>query len=58
MGRRWLLIENGPQCHSHLLPRLRRVIDGTDQTGVSKAVHWRGGGGFRYFRLNPNLEHA
>lgn len=58
MGRRWLLIENGPQCHSHLLPRLRRVIDGTDQTGVSKAVHWRGGGGFRYFRLNPALEHA
>ena len=58
MGRRWLLIENGPQCHSHLLPRLRRVIDGTDQTGVSKAVRWRGGGGFRYFRLNPNLEHA
>ena len=58
MGRRWLLIENGPQCHSHLLPRLRRVIDGTDQTGVSKAVRWRGGGGFRYFRLNPALEHA
>ena len=58
MGRRWLLIENGPQCHSHLLPRLRRVIDGADQTGVSKAVHWRGGGGFRYFRLNPTLEHA
>ncbi|MCE2486721.1 MAG: site-specific DNA-methyltransferase [Desulfurellaceae bacterium] len=57
MGRRWLLIENGPQCHSHLLPRLRRVIDGTDQTGVSKAVRWRGGGGFRYFRLNPDLEH-
>ncbi len=52
MGRRWLLIDNGPQCHSHILPRLRRVIDGTDQSGVSKAVHWRGGGGFRYFRLN------
>ena len=58
MGRRWLLIENGPQCHSHLLPRLRRVIDGTDQTGVSKAVRWRGGGGFRYFRLNPAVEHT
>ena len=58
MGRRWLLIENGPQCHSHILPRLRRVIDGTDQTGVSKAVHWHGGGGFRYFRLHafPAME--
>ena len=55
MGRRWLLIENGPQCHSHILPRLRRVIDGTDQTGVSKAVRWHGGGGFRYFHLNASF---
>ncbi len=60
MGRRWLLIENGPQCHSHILPRLRRVINGSDQTGVSKAVDWRGGGGFRYFRLTmpPAMEQA
>ena len=53
MGRRWLLIENGPQCNTHILPRLRAVIDGTDQTGVSKRLNWRGGGGFRYFRLTP-----
>lgn len=51
MGRRWLLIEHGPQCHSHILPRLRRVVDGTDQSGISKAMHWQGGGGFRYFCL-------
>lgn len=53
MGRRWILIENGAQCNTHILPRLRAVIDGTDQTGVSKRLRWRGGGGFRYFRLTP-----
>ncbi len=52
MGRRWLLIEHGPQCHSHILPRLRRVVDGTDHSGISKTMHWQGGGGFRYFCLN------
>lgn len=54
MGRRWLMIEHGEQCHTHILPRLRRVIDGTDQSGISKTVHWRGGGGFRYFFVAPN----
>ncbi len=54
MGRQWLLIENGPQCNTHILPRLRRVIDGTDQTGVSKRLRWQGGGGLRYFRLTPS----
>ena len=53
MGRQWLLIENGPQCNTHILPRLRAVVDGTDQTGVSKRLHWKGGGGFRYFQLTP-----
>ena len=53
MGRQWLMIEHGEQCHSHILPRLRRIIDGTDQSGISKTVHWRGGGGFRYFFITP-----
>ena len=51
MGRRWIMIEHGKHCHTHLLPRLRTVIDGTDQTGISKSVKWQGGGGFRYFQL-------
>ena len=55
MGRRWIMVELGEHCHTHIIPRLRKVIDGTDQGGISKAVNWQGGGGFRYFRLAPTL---
>jgi adenine-specific DNA-methyltransferase len=55
MGRRWIMVELGEHCHTHIIPRLRKVIDGTDQGGISKAVNWQGGGGFRYFRLAPSL---
>jgi len=55
MGRRWIMIELGEHCHTHIIPRLQKVIDGTDQGGISKAVEWRGGGGFRYYSLAPSL---
>lgn len=55
MGRRWIMVELGEHCHTHIIPRLRKVIDGEDQGGISKAVEWKGGGGFRYFRLAPSL---
>jgi adenine-specific DNA-methyltransferase len=34
---------------------LKKVIDGQDPGGVTEAVGWKGGGGFRYFRLAPSL---
>lgn len=55
MGRRWVMIELRDHCHTHIIPRLRRVIDGQDHTGVTEAVGWKGGGGFRYYRLAPSL---
>lgn len=55
MGRRWIMVELGEHCHTHIIPRLKKVIDGTDQGGISKAVNWKGGGGFRYYRLAPSL---
>lgn len=55
MGRRWIMIELGEHCHTHIIPRMKRVIDGTDQGGISKAVNWQGGGGFRYYKLAPSL---
>lgn len=55
MGRKWIMVELGDHCHTHIVPRLRKVIDGTDQGGISKAVNWHGGGGFRYHRLAPSL---
>ena len=55
MGRRWIMIELGEHCHTHIIPRLQKVIDGEDQGGISKAVNWKGGGGFRYYQLAPSL---
>jgi len=55
MGRNWIMVELGSHCETHIVPRLRKVIDGTDQGGVSKAWDWNGGGGFRYFELAPSL---
>jgi adenine-specific DNA-methyltransferase len=55
MGRRWIGIELGEHCDTHCVPRLRKVCDGTDQGGISKAVEWKGGGGFKYYDLAPSL---
>jgi adenine-specific DNA-methyltransferase len=55
MGRRWIMVELGEHCHTHIIPRLKKVIDGEDQGGISKPVNWQGGGGFRYYRLAPSL---
>lgn len=55
MGRRWIMVELGEHCHTHIIPRLKKVIDGTDQGGVSKPQEWKGGGGFRYYKLAPSL---
>lgn len=55
MGRQWIMIELGEHCHTHIIPRLKKVIDGTDQGGISKNVNWQGGGGFKYYYLEPSL---
>ena len=55
MGRRWIMVELGEHCHSHVIPRLQNVIDGDDPAGVTAAMNWKGGGGFRYYRLAPSL---
>jgi adenine-specific DNA-methyltransferase len=55
MGRRWIMVELGEHCHTHIMPRLKKVIDGADPGGVTDAVGWQGGGGFRYYRLAPSL---
>jgi adenine-specific DNA-methyltransferase len=55
MGRRWVMVELGEHCHTHIIPRMKKVIDGTDKGGITEAVGWKGGGGFRYYRLGPSL---
>jgi len=55
MKRKWITIELGEHCDTHILPRLRKIVDSEDNDGVSKAVNWQGGGGFRFYKLAPSL---
>lgn len=50
MGRRYIGIEMGEHAKTHCIPRLQKVIDG-EQGGISEAVGWNGGGGFRFCEL-------
>ena len=52
MGRRWIGVEMGEHAVTHCAPRLQKVVDG-DQGGISERVRWKGGGGFRFYRLGP-----
>lgn len=51
LGRRWIMVESREHCHTHILPRMRKVIDGEDPGGVTAAAGWQGGGDFRFFTV-------
>lgn len=55
MGRRYIGIEMGEHAYTHCKTRLDAVISGTDSLGITKAVDWHGGGGYRFFELAPSL---
>ncbi|MBD9385683.1 site-specific DNA-methyltransferase [Agrobacterium sp. AGB01] len=55
LHRRWIMAELGDHALTHIVPRLQQVIDGTDRGGVTEAVGWQGGGGFRFYTLAPSL---
>jgi len=54
MGRRYIGIELGEHAKTHCYPRLKAVVD-REQGGISKAVNWQGGGGFKFYTLAPSL---
>lgn len=55
MSRRYIGIEMGEHAYTHCKTRLDAVISGTDSLGITKAVDWHGGGGYRFFELAPSL---
>lgn len=55
MRRRWIMVELGEHCQTHIIPRMQRVVTGEDQGGISGPVDWKGGGGFRYYSMAPSL---
>jgi len=50
MGRRYIGIETGEHAVTHCAPRLKKVIEG-EQGGISERINWKGGGGYRFYRL-------
>ena len=54
MNRQYIGIEMGEQAITHVVPRLKKVIDG-EQGGISKNIGWQGGGSFKFYRLGAEL---
>ena len=55
MKRKFIGIELGQHAYSHCVSRLKRIVDGDDCGGISKAQNWQGGGGFKFYELAPSL---
>lgn len=55
MGRRWITIEIGEHAETHIAKRLKRVVDNEDDAGITDITGWKGGGGYRFYRLAPSL---
>lgn len=55
MNRRWIGVEIGKHADTHIIPRLKKVLTGEDLSGISKAVNWQGGGGFKYYTLGDSI---
>lgn len=57
MKRKWIGIEVGKHCDIFIVERLKRVLTGEDQSGISKSedVNWIGGGSFNYYHLGPSI---
>ncbi|MBP9888116.1 MAG: site-specific DNA-methyltransferase [Leptospiraceae bacterium] len=55
MGRNWVGVEIGNHADTHIIPRMIKVLNGEDQSGISKAVNWKGGGSFSYYHLGQSI---
>lgn len=55
MKRRWLMVELNDQAENLALKRMKGVISGEDQAGISQQVDWQGGGGFRFLEVGAPL---
>lgn len=53
LGRNFINIEQMESQVSLEIERLKNVIDGSDQNGLSSDVNWQGGGSFVYAELFP-----
>lgn len=57
MNRQYIGIEQMDYIETLAVERMKKVIDG-EQSGISKAINWQGGGEFVYLELAPFNETA
>ena len=55
MNRKWIGIEMGEHIHTHVIPRLKSIIDNTDTYGVYNKEKTSYSNGFDYYELAPTL---
>ena len=56
MDRRWVAVElRSDTFGNYTLPRLTSVVNGTDRGGITAAVGWGGGGGFRTLAVADSI---
>lgn len=55
MKRKWIAVEMGDHCYTHVQKRLLSIVKGEDNTGVTKQYNWHGGGGFIFYELSVPL---
>lgn len=56
MDRRWVAVELSDETvNTFTRPRLEKVVSGEDTGGISGAVGWEKGGGFRLLKVAPSM---
>lgn len=55
MNRRWIGIEMGEQCYDYCIPRINKIIENSDESGITSTVNWQGGGGYKFYELAKSL---
>jgi adenine-specific DNA-methyltransferase len=56
MGRRWIGIEwSSENLDTFAVPRLSKVVEGSDPGGITQETEWLGGGGFRILDVAPSM---
>ncbi len=55
LNRKFIGVEIGDHSVTHCYPRLKNIVNGTDQSGISEDANWKGGSGFKFYTLAPSL---
>jgi adenine-specific DNA-methyltransferase len=55
LNRKWIGVEIGNHCDTHIIKRLNEILQGNDEGVVSSQIHWKGGGSYKYFHLGASI---